>query len=112
MEKHKLFASSSVFAFLHFIEINFEAPSPSPATLLAKFRRTSLKAWRKFFNFESLKSFIMDYTFYYSWDPHVILFIKRAIPSPNNNSRFKTTAKNNIVLPKADQNFTLSINRS
>ena len=44
--------------------------------------------------------------------PHVILFIKRAIPRPNNNSRFSTTAKNNIVLPKAAQNFTLSINRS
>ena len=40
------------------------------------------------------------------------LLIKRAIPSPNSSSRFKTTAKNNIVLPKAVQNLTLSINLS
>jgi len=44
--------------------------------------------------------------------PHVILLIKSAMPKPNNNSKFKTTAKNKIVLPKAYQNFALSINRS
>ena len=44
--------------------------------------------------------------------PHVILFINNAIPSPNNNSKFKTTAKNKIVLPKAYQNLVLSINLS
>ena len=40
IEKLIFFASSSVLQFLTFTEINFEAPSPSAATLFARLRRT------------------------------------------------------------------------
>jgi hypothetical protein len=39
IEKAMFFASVSVFALLTFIDINFEAPSPSATTLFAKLNK-------------------------------------------------------------------------
>ena len=41
IEKQIFFASATVFAFWQLIVTNFDAPSPSAATLLAKFNKTS-----------------------------------------------------------------------
>ena len=59
IEKAIFFASSS---FLHpwiLIVINFEAPSPSATTLLAKFNKTLFKAISKFLIFSSLAFLIL-----------------------------------------------------
>ena len=44
IEKHIFFASSSVLQFLTFIVTNFDAPSPSAATLFERFSKTLNKA--------------------------------------------------------------------
>ena len=51
LKMHIFFASSSVLQFLTFTVINLEAPSPSAATLFARFKRTLNKAELKFLVF-------------------------------------------------------------
>ena len=57
IEKQIFFASFSFLHFSTFIVTNFEAPSPSAATLLAKFFKTKFKDLSKSFKFLSLKDF-------------------------------------------------------
>ena len=47
IEKEIFFASSSLLQFLTFIVINFEAPSPSAATLFARFNKTLKRDFSK-----------------------------------------------------------------
>ena len=59
IEKAICLASASDLHFLTFIVINFEDPSPSATTLLAKFNKTLFKALSKTLIFLSLKFLIL-----------------------------------------------------
>ena len=53
IENEIFFASSSLLQFLTLIETNFDAPSPSAATLFAKFKSTLNRDFSKFLSFSS-----------------------------------------------------------
>ena len=60
IENDIFFASFSLEHFKELILINFEAPSPSATTLLAKFNKTLFKAISKILIFSSLAFLILE----------------------------------------------------